>query len=425
MDVDAVLREIGQFGPFQRRNYVIMSLAWIPSAFATLSFVFTNAEPDWHCVKHCVNGTGPGCTTGYVANCSSVYDAWKKSHEAGAFCSLPDRAFAFDAPPSHRVNIEFGLTCDKSWVSSFLTSAFFLGYFFGSGIFGYLTDRWGRRRVVPVAGSLFALSVLMSAFVNTAWLYVCCQFVIGMGVGGFGIAAFILGNEFVGPSYRSATGPRAPRRRSHTPLPDAPSPSPLAGRRHQRERILFSRRDHLGGCSLLHPGMAGSGHLHRCLRRALPLLPAVHAGIAALACRGGQDQGGDQGCAAPSTAAWTHPLTAPRLRLIPPVMHFIARSNGKSMPMEKIRDIGDEEEEPSGTAPYSAGSTPVVEDRVWDPNVSADDGGSKSSSSDGGDADDVNRVSVRELFAHKELRKRTLLMMRAWPPPSPRAHAGA
>lgn len=41
IDLDEVLTEIGQFGRFQVRQYVLMTIPIIFNAFFTLSYVFT------------------------------------------------------------------------------------------------------------------------------------------------------------------------------------------------------------------------------------------------------------------------------------------------------------------------------------------------------------------------------------------------
>lgn len=45
MEFDHVLRIIGEFGPHQRRLYVLLNLSLIPAAFQLLLHVFVGAEP--------------------------------------------------------------------------------------------------------------------------------------------------------------------------------------------------------------------------------------------------------------------------------------------------------------------------------------------------------------------------------------------
>ena len=49
MDLDSVLKKIGEFGPFQKRLYFLLCLVSIPAAFHNLGYVFWAARPDHWC----------------------------------------------------------------------------------------------------------------------------------------------------------------------------------------------------------------------------------------------------------------------------------------------------------------------------------------------------------------------------------------
>lgn len=49
MEFDHVLRIIGEFGPYQKRLYILVNLAIIPAAFQMLMNVFIAREPQWSC----------------------------------------------------------------------------------------------------------------------------------------------------------------------------------------------------------------------------------------------------------------------------------------------------------------------------------------------------------------------------------------
>ena len=57
MEFDHVLRIIGEFGPHQRRLYVLLNLSLIPAAFQLLLQVFVGAEPRWTCSGSSTNET--------------------------------------------------------------------------------------------------------------------------------------------------------------------------------------------------------------------------------------------------------------------------------------------------------------------------------------------------------------------------------
>lgn len=54
LDVDSVLRRIGQFGPYQIRILVMFAFIFFPITYQTLIMVFVAYEPPWMCTKHSV-----------------------------------------------------------------------------------------------------------------------------------------------------------------------------------------------------------------------------------------------------------------------------------------------------------------------------------------------------------------------------------
>ena len=51
LDLDSVLRRIGQFGPFQIRILVMFLFIFFPITYQTLVMVFVAYEPPWMCAK--------------------------------------------------------------------------------------------------------------------------------------------------------------------------------------------------------------------------------------------------------------------------------------------------------------------------------------------------------------------------------------
>ena len=59
MEFDHVLRIIGEFGPYQKRLYILVNLAIIPAAFQMLMNIFIAREPRWNCSALNVSQTCP------------------------------------------------------------------------------------------------------------------------------------------------------------------------------------------------------------------------------------------------------------------------------------------------------------------------------------------------------------------------------
>ena len=84
-----------------------------------------------------------------------------------------------------------GPTLQKSSTLSFssfqvgLIGAFYVaGAVTGALGFGYLTDRWGRKRLFMITLALYLLATVATAFSVNAWMFFLFRFVAGAGIGG-------------------------------------------------------------------------------------------------------------------------------------------------------------------------------------------------------------------------------------------------
>lgn len=78
----------------------------------------------------------------------------------------------------------------------------FMGAFLGSGLFGVLCDRWGRRRPLFLATSLVAVSMFASLAAPSFWVFAVLRAGTGLGAAGQSHCNFLLSTEPVGPSFR-------------------------------------------------------------------------------------------------------------------------------------------------------------------------------------------------------------------------------
>jgi SP family arabinose:H+ symporter-like MFS transporter len=84
------------------------------------------------------------------------------------------------------------------------TSSLLFGCIFGASIAGWLTDRWGRRRVLMFTGLGFALSALGAAIPQTLSQFVAARFIGGLAIGAGSVLA---------PLYIAEVAPAAKRGR--------------------------------------------------------------------------------------------------------------------------------------------------------------------------------------------------------------------
>jgi MFS family permease len=65
-----------------------------------------------------------------------------------------------------------------------IASAYLLGAVLGSLLFGYLTDRYGRRKLFFVTLAVYLVGTLLTAFSWNFWSFAVFRFITGTGIGG-------------------------------------------------------------------------------------------------------------------------------------------------------------------------------------------------------------------------------------------------
>jgi MFS family permease len=98
------------------------------------------------------------------------------------------------------------LVCSSAYKVQLLNTILFVGCFFGSGLFGVLCDKIGRRMPLFIATALAAASMFASLAVPASqqyyWVFAATRGVAGAAAAGQSQAMFLLATEVSGPSYR-------------------------------------------------------------------------------------------------------------------------------------------------------------------------------------------------------------------------------
>lgn len=81
-----------------------------------------------------------------------------------------------------------------------------LGILTGNVLFGYLSDKFGRRRIMIVAVLLQILTGTLTAFVPWFYVFLVLRFLTAVAVGGAMVASFVLIMEIIGLRWRTIFG---------------------------------------------------------------------------------------------------------------------------------------------------------------------------------------------------------------------------
>ncbi|XP_023940654.2 solute carrier family 22 member 13 isoform X2 [Bicyclus anynana] len=101
---------------------------------------------------------------------------------------------------------EFGLICDREWMASFSQTIIMCGVVFGVSIFGWISDRFGRRVALISSSLLNVITMIPASFVSSYWMFNCLRFVTGIASGGSLIVAIPVIMEITGKRYREYAG---------------------------------------------------------------------------------------------------------------------------------------------------------------------------------------------------------------------------
>lgn len=78
---------------------------------------------------------------------------------------------------------QWRLVCGKSTLGFLTNSIMFFGWLVGNVVFGILSDKYGRRKILFLSSSLVCWVAFASSFVPWYWLYAILRFIVGFGLG--------------------------------------------------------------------------------------------------------------------------------------------------------------------------------------------------------------------------------------------------
>ncbi|KAB1281357.1 Solute carrier family 22 member 5 [Camelus dromedarius] len=191
-DYDEVTAFLGEWGPFQRLIFFLLSASIIPNGFNGLSTAarcLTAAGA--YRLATIVNFSALGLEPGRDVDLEqleqeSCLDGWEFSQDV--YLST--------------IVTEWNLVCEDDWKAPFTISLFFMGVLMGSFISGQLSDRFGRKNVLFVTMGMQTGFSFLQIFSKNFEMFAVLFFLVGMGQISNYVAAFVLGTEILGKSVR-------------------------------------------------------------------------------------------------------------------------------------------------------------------------------------------------------------------------------
>ncbi|XP_065828087.1 solute carrier family 22 member 15-like isoform X2 [Oscarella lobularis] len=189
MSLDDALSQVGEFGRYQKLVIIAIFVSCTITGNVTLLGFFAETEPtSWTCVGAAPPPQSPALSPDDVA-C--------RQWENGT-CEI-----GYTLKRDTVVN-EWNIICSDKWKMGLSTSAYFVGVGVGSFLFGWISDRWGRRFTVLTSFILTDLSIFLTVLAPSYSFYVFLRLFAGFSSSSLLSTSFVIVGEIVGPSSRES-----------------------------------------------------------------------------------------------------------------------------------------------------------------------------------------------------------------------------
>ncbi|XP_059053045.1 organic cation transporter protein-like [Achroia grisella] len=115
--------------------------------------------------------------------------------------------YDYDTSPFENTIIsEWDLVCERNWLASFTQTILQLGILIGSIVFGFLSDRYGRKNTFLASIIILIAFSFGVPYSPNYTIFTVLRFFVGFGTAGTMVISFVIVMETIGPKYREIFG---------------------------------------------------------------------------------------------------------------------------------------------------------------------------------------------------------------------------
>ncbi|XP_070784409.1 solute carrier family 22 member 13-like [Enoplosus armatus] len=213
-----ILKEIGEFGLFQKRLVAVLCIPSMFAAFDVIGQVFTGMSFPHHCNTDWILQRGPNLTDERQRNLTLPVNKDGRFESCEMFTPVDLDLETIDAygintttgcidgweyeAPSGASSIvsEFDVVCDRSGLIGASQSISMAGIMVGVLVFGAISDRFGRRLATLLSLLLLLLFGVGAAFSPNVYVYMVLKFFCGSSSVVILMNTCVMGLEWTDPS---------------------------------------------------------------------------------------------------------------------------------------------------------------------------------------------------------------------------------
>ncbi|XP_041847458.1 solute carrier family 22 member 13 [Melanotaenia boesemani] len=220
-DFGEILRNIGEFGLFQKTILFALCAPNLILPFHFMSVLFIQSDPERHCNTDWILRAAPNLTTDELLNLTLPREDDRSFSKCRMYVPVD---WDIDAIREYGLNettscqngwvytnmlyeativTDFNLVCDQAGLLGVAQAVLMTGMLFGCLLLGPFAESFGRKRAAQIPVVVMLIFTVTTGLCPNFYLYLASQFMVGIGYGGFRLNGIILATEWIGVSKRS------------------------------------------------------------------------------------------------------------------------------------------------------------------------------------------------------------------------------